>query len=321
MTRNDLLNAWAYRLNKTPLPDMDSSTQARALSYLNQRQRRLLSLPGLRHLREATITFASVASQANYVLANIGKVNRIWDPTNQRVLYEMSRQDQRLIDPIPISGTPEAYIWQGRQTVATQPSDASALFVKSTSAADTTQTAYAEGVITGGYPFSVSVTLTGTTAVNLSAALTAAIRIDKAYVSAACAGTVTFHEDSGAGIELARITIGQTATDYWGLTLWPTPSSVITYNVDIERAVTDFANATDEPVLPIDFHDVLVLGAVMDEYQHLNDKRYSVAAKEYEQRVGELRYWLTETAIGRPFSLTRGWQRPSQLGSWYPAGS
>lgn len=320
MTRSELLNAWAYRLNKTPLPDMDSATQARALTFFNQRQRRLLTLPGLTHLREATVTLSSVANQADYVLPNIGKIARIWDPTNQRVLYQMSQQDQRLIDPIPISGTPEAFVWRGRQALAKQPSDASSLFVKSTSAADTT-TAWVTGVITGSYPVATSVALSGTTAVNVASTISTWIRGDKFYVSAVCAGTVTLHEDSGAGTELARITIGQTSTDYWGFSLWPTPSGVNDYSIDIVRAVVDLASDADEPVLPIDFHDVIVLGAVMDEYQHLNDKRYGTAAKEYEARVGELRYWLAETAIGQPFSLTRGWQRPSQLGSWFPAGS
>lgn len=327
MTRNDLLTALAYRLEKTPPPNMDATVQARLLGFLNQRQRRLLTLPGLRHLRDATVTFSSVASQASYVLTNIAKVSRMWDPTNQRVLYEMSQQDYRLVDPVPLTGTPEAYVWTGRQQTAAQPSDASSLFVKSTSAADTTQVVYIEGVITGGYPASASVTLTGTTAVNVSSAYSTWIRVDKFYLSAACAGSVTLLEDSGAGTELARIPIGQTASDYWGFILWPTPSGVISYNVDITRAVTDLAHDTDVPVLPEDFHDVLMLGALADEYQRLNDKRYTVAEMEYggsdgkHGRVGEMLYWLTETAIGRPRGLTRSWDKPSQLGSWYPAGT
>ncbi len=321
MTRVELLTAWAYRLQKTPPPNMDADTQARALTFFNQRQRRLLTLPGLRHLREATTTIASVANQGPYALANIAKIQRFWDPVNQRVLYEMSQQDLRLVDPVPISGTPEAFIWTGRQEVAVQPADASSVFVKSSSAADTTQTAYVEGVMTGGYPATASVTLTGTVAVNLSSTVSTWERIDKAYLSAACVGTVSFTEDSGVGNTLATIAVGKTGTDYAGFTLWPTPSGVIAYNVDIVRAVTDLAQDTDVPVLPEDFHDVLLLGGVMDEYQHLNDKRYAVAATEYQQRVGELQYWLAETAIGRPWSLSRGWQRPSQLGSWYPAGT
>lgn len=322
MTRLDLLTQAAYRLNKTAPSSMDALTQARLVGFLNQRQRRLLTLPGLKHLREATVTVASVADQPGYVLANIAKINRFYETTNDRVLYEMSQQDYRLIQPdTTITGTPEAFIWMGRQEVAVQPSDASSLFVKSSSAADTTQTAYVEGVITGGYPVSASVTLTGVTAVNVASATSTWERVDKCYLSAVAVGTVTLTEDSGAGTELARITIGQTTTDYTAFNLWNTPSSVITYYVDITRAVTDLAQSTDVPVLPEDFHDVLLLGCVMDEYQHLSDKRYPIAAMEYKARVGELQYWLAETATGQPGSLGRRWARPSQLGTWYPAGS
>lgn len=322
MNRLDLLTQAAYRLNKVAPPSMDALTQARLIGFLNQRQRRLLSLPGIGHLREATATINSVASQSSYALANIAKIQRMYETTNDRTLYEMSQQDYRLIQPdVTITGTPEAFIWTGRQMVAAQPADASALFVKSSSASDTTQTAYVEGVITGGYLVSASVTLTGTTAVNVASATSTWERVDKFYLSAVGVGSITLTEDSGAGTTLAVIPIGQTMTDYAGFALWMTPSAVITYNVDIVRAVTDLAQSTDVPVLPEDFHDVLLLGCVMDEYQHLADARWSMAKAEYDQRVGQLRYWLTETAIGQPRALTTRWQRPSQLGAWYGAGT
>jgi hypothetical protein len=319
VTRSELITAWSQRLDKNT-SSLDDTTKARVIAFLNQRQRQLLTLPGLMHLRNTTVTFASVASQASYVLPNIAKIHRIYDPTNQRVLYEMSQQRQRLIDPIPITGTPESFIWLGRQVVRTHPSDASELFVKSTSASDV-GTAYVQGVITGNYPRTASVTMSGTTAVSLSSSITTWEQVNKFYVSTAAAGTITLREDSGSGTELATITIGQTSTDYWGFTLWPTPSSVITYSADIERAVTDLAQDTDVPVLPEDFHDVLLLGAVMDEYQRLNDQRWSVAEAEYTKRVEKLQYWLYETPTSQPFSLTRGYQRPSQLGSWFPSGT
>jgi hypothetical protein len=321
MNRNELLTAAAYRLNKNPPPNMDTATEARLIGFLNQRQRRLLTLPGLRHLREATVTVASVVDQAAYVLANIAKILRIWDPTNQRVLFEMSQQDLRLIDPVPISGTPEAFIWTGRQAVAMQPSDASSVFVVSSSAADISQTVTVTGVITGGYPRTATVMLTGTTPVDVSATTSTWTRLDKFYLSAAAVGVVTLTEDSGGGTELAQITDGQTQTLYTGFTLYPTPTAAITYQVDITRATTDLLSATDEPLLPLDFHDLILLWVVADEYQHVNDERYAIARSEAERREGEMLYFLSETAIGRPFSLTRSFQRPSQLGSWFPAGS
>jgi hypothetical protein len=322
VTRTEILTALAYRLNKTPPPDMDSATQARLLGFMNQSQRRLLTKPGIKHIRDVTIPLASVADQATYVIPNFSKLDRITDTTNQRALFEMSKQNYRLLNPVPISGTPEAFVWANAATEAAKsPSDASALFVKSTSASDTTQTVYVQGVITGNYPFSASVTLTGTTAVTVSSSLTAALRIDKFYLSAACVGTVTIHEDSGAGTELGRITIGKTNTPYFSITLYPTPSGVNDYLIDGTRAITDFDQETDIPLIPEDFHDVMILGPLADEYQHVKDERYAVARDEYTSRVNELIYWLSECAVGQPWNLSQSWQRPSQLGSWFPANT
>jgi hypothetical protein len=321
-TRIELLSQLAYRLNKTPPPNMDSLTQARLVSFLNQRQRRLLTMPGMKRLRDATVTMASVADQPAYALANIAKVTRMSETTNDRVLYEMSHQDYRLTQPdTTITGTPQAFVWTGRQVVARQPADASALFVQSSSASDTSVTVYVEGVITGGYPQSTSITLTGTTAVNIASTVSTWERVDKFYLSVAAVGSVTLTEDSGVGTTLAVIAAGQTNPNYTGLLLWPTPSSAITYTIDITRAVTDLTHDTDVAAIPDDFADLLVLGALADEYQHLADARWSAAVAEYKEREGQLKYWLAETATGRPFGLGREWERPSQLGSMYPAGS
>ena len=83
MTRSDLLTDLAGRTNKNTT--LDSVTQARFLRFLNQRLRRILTIPGAQKLREATLTFASVASQADYVLPHAARVRRIL-PDLARVL-------------------------------------------------------------------------------------------------------------------------------------------------------------------------------------------------------------------------------------------
>ena len=229
MTRLVLLQKLARRLNKNATT-IDALTQSRLLDFLNERERRLLTLPGLSHLRHATITLASVVDQADYVLPSLSKIDRIWDATNARTLYELSLQDYRLMDPNSLSGTPEAFVWRGQQATAKNPADASELFVKSTTT-DTTQVAYVEGVITGGYPRTASVTLTGTTAVTLDSTITTWIRVDKFYLSAVGVGTITLHEDRGVGTELARIAIGFLQTKYWVFELAPQPAGVNTVPV------------------------------------------------------------------------------------------
>jgi hypothetical protein len=317
MTRSELLTKLARRTNKNTT--LDTATQNRLLDFLNERMRRLLSLPGMQRLRDVTLPLASVASQAEYALPAGVKVSRITDPTNDRNLLELSMQDYRLYEPDPQTGTPTHYVWRGRQAVAKQPAAACALFVDSTAAGDT-GTCYVEGVTTGGYPRSVSVSMTGVTAVNISTAVTDWIRVDKFYLSAAAVGVVTLHETASGGTEIARIGIGQTDQDYVGLTLWPTPSAVVTYTVDAVRAVTDLAQSNDEPMLPEDFHDVILLGALADEYEHMDDPRWQQATLQHEKRVGQLRYWLHETAAGTG-PLNGAAAPPSQLGAWFPAGT
>lgn len=226
MTRSDLLTQLAYRLNKNA-SSLDATTQARLVGFLNQRQRRILSIPGLQHLRYTTTTFPSVAATADYTISSLAAVHRIVDTTNQRVLYELSRQDYRLHNPDPISGTPEAFVWKNT-------SNANAVAV----------------------------------------------------------------------------------------TLWPTPAGVVTYTVDGDAVMSDLSNDADVPLLPVDFHDLLLLGALADEYQHLSDERYPLAMSEYRKREGEFRYAMAETATGKlPGLMRQRFGKPSQLGAWFPAGT
>lgn len=226
MTLSDFLTQLSYRLNKNASL-LDSTTSARLTGFLNQRQRRILSIPGLQHLRYTTTTFPSVASTADYTISSLASVKRITDTANQRVLYELSPQDYRLYDPNPITDTPEAFVW--RKTTNT--------------------------------------------------------------------GAVT-------------------------ITLYPTPSAAVTYTVDGDALITDLSSNSDTPALPLDFHDLLLLGALMDEYQHLSDERYPIAANEYKRREGQFRYAMAETATGKsPGLRRRRWGKPSQLGAWYEAGT
>ena len=318
-TRTELLNQIAHRLNKTPPPNMDASTQARLVSYLNQRQRRLLSMPGLQRLRDATVTFTSAPNHADYGLPHISKITRVFEQTNERTLYEMSLQDYRLITPVPIQGTPEAYIWRGRQVVAQQPSVPSALFVVSSHPEDTTVVVYVEGALAANRPRAITVTLKGIEVTNIATAVADWERIDKCYLSGPALGVVML-QDASARV-LTTIAPGTLTTVYSAVTLHPTPSDTITYYVDVTRVVTDLTHDTDQAAIPEDFADVLVLGALADEYQHLSDPRWGTVMTEYSQRENQLKYWLAETAIGQPYGLARRWSRPSQLGSWYPAGS
>jgi hypothetical protein len=311
MTRSDLLAKLARALGKNA-STLDTLTQTRLLDALNNRHRELLGMPGAEAFRRRPTTLTSVVDQARYALAGVEEVFALRDTSNDRVLgvraFPQYRRDNP--DPATATGTPEAYVVLGYQAVAQHPSNASEVFLKSTSASDT-QTAYVEGTITGGYPRAVSVTLTGTTAVSVSATITTWERLDKVYLASAAVGVVTVHEDSGAGTELARIGSGQTSQRYYVIELDPTPSEALTYQVDASFAVTDLAQSTDEPWLPSDFHDLLIEGALRDELLHLSDERYPVADQRWRQRMSDLKLRLARQAVG-----AMPGRRTSRLGAW-----
>jgi hypothetical protein len=317
MTRAQLLTALARRLNKNET--LDTATKNRLIEFLNEVHREILTSPGMQRLRDDTVTFASVANQADYALPWAAKVNRIFEATNDRVLAPMSLSQYRDIEPDPTGnpGTPDHWIWRGYQPVALQPSDASSLFVDSDAAGDT-QTAYIEGEVSDGYPRAVSVVMTGTTAVNVSTAISTWVRVTKFYLSTAAVGNVTLHEDASGGTELARIGPGQTQQRYTALSLYPTPSAVVTYSADVTLGVTDLAQDNDEPRLPLDFHDLLVAGAMVREYEKTSDPRLQVSEQRYQKRLAQLAYWMHETAtVASMMPRAMG----SRLGPWFPAGT
>jgi hypothetical protein len=301
-----------------------SDVVTRFKKYVNQTVRDILTRPGMARLldSDAPHTFASVASQARYVLPEaVAQVKYVTERSNDQRLRLLPLGEYRLLDPDPTAstGTPECWVPIGRVPVAVQPSDASEIFIKSTSASDT-GTAYLEGIITGGYLRQVSVTMTGVTAVSLSAAITSFIEITDLYLSANAVGTVTLHEDSGAGTELARITIGQKRPRYTGIYLWPTPAAVVTYYVDYKREAVDLVNDTDEPPIPTDFHWVISAGARKRIYEKKDDSRYDAVAREYERGLKALRTHVLYPPDYDPGAPGTVANEGSNLGAWYPSG-
>lgn len=319
MTFLEILQDSYRRLGFSASPATEVQTRFKA--YANEAHRSILSDPDLTRLRDGSTTFASVADQEEYGLTPSSiRISSITERTNDRELIEMSLAELRSLDPaLTATGDPYAYIRLGLSGVSLQPSAAAELFVKSTAAGDTTQTAYVEGFTTGGYPRSASVTLTGTTAVTLSASITTWERVTKFYLSAVGAGVVTLHQTSGSGTELARLGIGQTLARYQGIQLYPTPSQAITYYVDGQVAITDLVQDTDEPLLPEDFHDLIGLGIRVKEYEKTDDKRIMLARQEYNARRNALRYWVISS--GDSARQRGGRHGLSTLGGWYPAGT
>lgn len=308
----------------------DTASQTRIRAFLNETQQEIVSEPGMDSLLNDSVTFASVASTPTYALPPIiARVMKIYDTSNRIVLVPASLDWYREAYPSPtaVTGIPDRWIDQGFQAVASQPTSAAELFVKSDSASDdSTKKAFVEGFVTGGYPRTASVALNGVTAVSLSSSITTWIGVTKFYIALAAggattaAGNVTLTMTSGVGTELARITPGLDYARYRSIALAICPSGVVTYTVDFQRDITDMAQATDEPFLPPRFHRLLAIGARMREYEKQDDRvRYKDAQSEYLYGMRKLKHYLYVQQAGTP--TLRGPlipQRPSRLGAWFP---
>jgi hypothetical protein len=315
------LQADCYRrLNFTAAPP--KGVADRITAFLNEAHRAILAGPGMERLRDDIQTFASVATQARYSLPpNVARIKAITERTNQRRIRFLALDQLRELDPgLSALGSPDFWVPIGQQAVAQQPSAAAGMWAAST-ATDTTPKVFCEAFTTGGYRYSTSVTgtsLTGTTRVQLGTR-TDLTEIVKFYLDSAAAGYVSLYDAAVSGNELARLEPGKTYARYYGLQLYPTPASVVTYYVDYTRTVADLAQATDEPLLPEDFHWLLVLGALRREYEKTDNTRWAQAVREEQEGLKALRTWVLYPP---DYEATphRVPMEGSNLGPWFPRG-
>ena len=290
--------------------------------YANEGLLKVLAEPTVKGIMESEIgySFASVASRRRYSLPDGHTVLRgVRDTTNDRQLLPMTLEDYRRVeqDPTGNTGTPSHYVPLGKVAVALQPSDASELFVDSTSASDT-NTAYLEGLITGGYRRTASVSMTGTTAVSLATAITSWIEVTDFYLSAAAVGTVTLHEDADGGTELARITIGRKRPRYTGFLLWPTPAGAYDYVAETRRVVETLVNDTDEPPFDLEFHPMLTDYICYRDWQRKDDSRSESSFGMFREALSRLKY-RAASSDGIPVMSARNAVGISRLGGFFPA--
>lgn len=322
MTFAEILSAVYADTGYQSSPASDVVTKIKR--YVNEGIRTILSEPGLSRLvdSDSTYSFASVASQARYVLPEpIARITHISERTNDRTLTVMPLSEYRFAEPDPAStsGTPVCYVPIGRTAVSVQPSDSSQLLVKSTSASDT-GSAYLETIEADGTVKSTTLAnLTGTTPVNIGTATS--LEVLDFYVATAAVGTITLHEDTGSGTELARIGIGHTRPlHYYAIYLWPTPAAAVTYLVDYRRDVFDLVQNTDEPDLPLDTHSAVVAYAVMREWEQKSDTDRLVMAKaRYDKALSRLKYATQTLSDELPVSGRGRVRGHSRLGGWFPA--
>lgn len=312
------LLAECYRRAGYPSTPSTAET-TRLTAFLNTTHRQILGQPGMDRLRDDTITFASVISQSVYGLPpSVARIESITERTTMRKLNPATLEDVRTYDPgLQMTGPSDCYINRGWQAVAQQPSAATGLWVVSSSASDV-QNCFIETVRTGGMAsVGAAVAVTGITRKALGA-LTDHIEVTKFYLSTAAVGTVDLYDAVTAGNLLARIPIGGTYARYLGIQLYPVPTSAITYYVDYVRNVADMTNGTDEPLLPEDYHYLLVEGAMLKEWTKRDDERRIAAAQDYQQGMSNLKYFMHTSADDLPSAGSARVER-SRFGAFYPA--
>jgi hypothetical protein len=314
------------RLNYAENPDPLVVNRVRRA--INSKQREIVSRRGFERLRRGLVTFSSVANTPWAVLPQAAvKIHLITDRTNNITLQEVSFESIRLSDPglTLTSSIPNGYaIANLAAAVARDPSNASETFAVSSDAGDGSGTyVTVEGITDDGQYRTASTTLNGLTAVSLNSAITNWITIQKFYLSAEPLGTITLTEDSGLGTVLASIAPQHVTTRYSRIHFDGVPASAITYYADVELHVEDMTAASDEPILPEDFHWLIVEGVLLDEFLKRRDTDlYDRVLAKWRTGISDLRSFVRQTSGAAVESGQRG--RSSQLsaaGVMFPAGS
>lgn len=300
--------------------DGASEARSRVIRHINEWHKRILTRPGFERCRQASTTFASVASTPTVVLPPaVTKILRVYDPTNRITLEERFFDWYRFAEPSPTSHTGTPYVWVPMgyaACAALGEATGTGLWVVSSSASDTTAKVYLEGVRLGGHVWSDSVTLNGTTRAQIGS-LTDWVEVTKLTLDMSSVGAVSLYKVATVGTAYAAIAVGETQARYLQIGLWPTPSGAVTYYLDYQRQLRDLVHEADQPLLPEDAHWVLGLAARVNEYERTDDKRLAWARGDLEKAIGETRLSMASRDVVVPARTTV--RMISRVNGWSPA--
>lgn len=332
MTLLDIFQDVARRCDKNVVSP-DPETQARLRTFVNDRYRELLRLPGVLELRDDVFatadgyTFQSQPGENRVVLPDtVRAITTIINTTNRAELHKATLAWIRAHDPAhpgTASGTPTHYAVVNRDGVRDQPQGTPlppALTIASSDLGDV------GGVVTTEYQDqhgafrALRHTLNGTTPVLLQGVL--ATLVFRIAVDGPQRGAIRLAEQA-TGTVLCTIppnaleaqTTAPHTSRGWVLWLWPTPAGVYTFTVDGSKPRVALVDWMDEPALPEEFHTLLVWGACEDELLHMDDSRTAQYAERWKKDVASLRGYLHQ-ARGQRLVPTGGRQRAG----WTPMG-
>ncbi len=83
---------------------------------------------------------------------------------------------------------------------------------------------------------------------------------------------------------------GLDTSQYWQMTLYPIPSSVMNIQLRYLKAPTTLSSASDTPIIPEKFHDVIVWAALfMYGHPFIDDSRMNFAEKRYVRGLEDMK--------------------------------
>jgi hypothetical protein len=327
-----------YYLTDHPIPP-ETVVKERAIRSVNRHYYQILSAPWARRLLSFQGQFPSVPGQHVYGLGSgVDRVVRIWESTQGQVLMQKPWDWYRSVcpDPTRMTGMPQCWVNLGSGPVANQPTGNAALEASQTNASMPNEKVSLGG--TTGWLGQPQADQAGTL---YYFRWTSTLDPTGAHIPASGGIPITtvtrFTREAGSGTipvlwegvkRLGAIEPLQTHAKVLRIALWPTPSDYLTFRMDYEAridplVVPELGQPTyeDKPyLLPVNYHDALVLGGKSDEYEKKNDKRYPIARQDLEQRKRELKAWLYNHRAQAYYTGDEA-TIPSQLGPWFPAGS
>lgn len=309
-----------------------TAVSSRLDRFVNQTHRKLLTKRNFTKLRRHTIPAACVANSPYMVLPQaMTRVMIVTDRVNRWPLDEIKIQDSRRLDPglSQIMAYPSGYFVDNfSAATALDPSAACQPFAVSDNVADgATKTVFIEGIVTGGYSRRASAALNGTTPVAVDP-LATWIYISKFYfqntagTTAVPTGTISLTEGNGATPNiLSVLSPGRPYARYTRLSMFGVPSQINTYYVDGDLRIEDMTQPNDEPMIPEDWHWMLVNGALQMEYRKRERlDLYGAEAREYNMGEEGLKLYLSQQG-----GVARDTNNPSknfsQLGPNFSAGT
>lgn len=291
---------------------------ARVLRNINLAYREIMGDGVFKLLRNRVLAVTTVANSVNCVLPQVAsEIYKLVNRSNQLDLTEADLSWIREQDPgqTQLTTTPYRYAVANYQSPTAKRVSASAqMYVDSTSAGDV-QTAYIEVITAQGYVRQASVTVTGVTEAAIGPADT--IEVLDFYLSSAAVGEVTLLQGTG-GTEVARIGIGRTRAKYTMLELFPGTSEAITLYADCKLDITELVNATDEPLVPDDYCEAIMWGAVKRE-AYKREKGMVDPESERMKIINRYKHEIAKKSGNA--STDRNDAGFSQLGPWFPRGT